>query len=255
MATIPAVPPPPPAANFCRNGINIAIPDLSVCRDSMLVVLGNGCNISDVNVRIDTVVHTFDADMIFYLRRVVGNVGSKIINRVGGGGDNFINTVLDDEGTTPIASGVAPFTGTFIPSSPLTPFDGLFTSGYWSLTIQDTVGGDSGWLRAWCLNITYTSCVGGIQTIEVPNHYSLSQNYPNPFNPSTTIKFGMPKSENVKLIIYDMLGREVRTLVNEIRNPGTYEISFDASELSSGVYFYRLETPSFAETKKMLLVK
>jgi hypothetical protein len=65
----------------------------------------------------------------------------------------------------------------------------------------------------------------------------------------------MPKSENVKLIIYDMLGREVRTLVNEVRNPGTYEISFDASELSSGVYFYRLETPSFAETKKMLLVK
>ncbi len=89
----------------------------------------------------------------------------------------------------------------------------------------------------------------------VPKTYSLSQNYPNPFNPSTQIQFGLPKSGNVKLIVYDILGREVKTLVNEYRTAGTYQIAFDASSLASGVYFYKIEANDFVQTKKMLLVK
>ena len=100
------------------------------------------------------------------------------------------------------------------------------------------------------------SCpVGGIQTLELPNYYSLSQNYPNPFNPSTVIKFTLPEAQNVKLTVFDVLGREVISLVNEHRNPGVYEVNFDASELSSGVYFYRLVTDNFSDTKRMLLVR
>jgi hypothetical protein len=99
------------------------------------------------------------------------------------------------------------------------------------------------------------NCPTGIQTIELPNHYILNQNYPNPFNPSTTIKFGLPRNENVRLVVYDMLGREVKVLVNEYKTTGTYEVNFDASSLASGVYFYKLETPNFAMTRKMLLIK
>lgn len=90
---------------------------------------------------------------------------------------------------------------------------------------------------------------------EIPNSYSLLQNYPNPFNPITNIKFSIPATGLVKLIVYDILGREIITLLNEVKPAGNYLVDFDASYLSSGVYFYRLESGSFAETKKMLLVK
>jgi hypothetical protein len=94
-----------------------------------------------------------------------------------------------------------------------------------------------------------------INNNEIPTNYSLEQNYPNPFNPTTNIKFSLPNTGLVKLIVFDILGREVATLVNEVKSAGNYTADFDASTLSSGVYFYRLESGSFTESKKMLLVK
>lgn len=81
------------------------------------------------------------------------------------------------------------------------------------------------------------------------------QNYPNPFNPSTTIKFSIPQRGLAKLVIYDINGRIIATPVNTDLNVGSYDIFFDASNLSSGIYFYRLESGSFVETKKMLMIK
>jgi hypothetical protein len=89
----------------------------------------------------------------------------------------------------------------------------------------------------------------------VPNKYALSQNYPNPFNPTTTINYELQKAGSVSLKVYDMLGREVVTLVNEDKTAGYYSVAFDASRLSSGIYFYRLITGSFTEIKKMVLLK
>ena len=99
--------------------------------------------------------------------------------------------------------------------------------------------------------------VTGIENISVaPTTYSLSQNYPNPFNPSTKIQFGVTKEAFVTLKVYDMLGREVETLVNGEKSSGAYEVSFDASSLPSGVYIYRLQVQAaFVETKKMVLMK
>ncbi len=256
LACVPSAPPAPIGTqiSLCRT-ISLPIPDHSTARDSVQVALGSGCTILDINVRIGNLTHTWDSDLKFYLQK--GTVGSLIINQVGGSGDNFINTVLDDSAATPIASGTAPFTGTFRPSNPLAPFNfgaGL-GDGYWRLVITDTATGDTGLLTNWCLIVTYQCPVGGIQTIEIPSFYSLSQNYPNPFNPSTSIKFTMPKGDNVKLVVFDILGREVKTLVNEFKNSGSYEVNFDASTLSSGVYFYRLEAGEFTDTKRMLLVK
>lgn len=89
-----------------------------------------------------------------------------------------------------------------------------------------------------------------------PSSYSLSQNYPNPFNPSTTIKYSLPEEGFVTLKIYNALGEEVKTLVNEIKDGGTYSIRFDASELPSGIYFYRVKAGNnFYKTKKMILMK
>ena len=90
---------------------------------------------------------------------------------------------------------------------------------------------------------------------EIPIAFVLSQNYPNPFNPSTNIKFQIPGSGLVKLTVFDVLGKEVQTLVNRQLSSGTYEADFDGSNLPSGVYYYQLEAGDYAETKKMVLVK
>lgn len=90
---------------------------------------------------------------------------------------------------------------------------------------------------------------------EIPNKFNLSQNYPNPFNPTTNIKFAIPSTGLVKLVVFDVLGREVETLVNEVKTAGNYVVDFNASSLSSGVYFYRIDAGEFTQTKKMLLVK
>jgi hypothetical protein len=93
------------------------------------------------------------------------------------------------------------------------------------------------------------------RTDGIPNKYDLSQNFPNPFNPATTISFSIPERTNVTLKIYDMLGREVRTLINGSREAGNYNISFEASDLSTGLYVYSLTAGNFTATKKMMLLK
>jgi hypothetical protein len=88
-----------------------------------------------------------------------------------------------------------------------------------------------------------------------PSAFTLSQNYPNPFNPSTTIKYELPKSSDVRLSVFDILGREVSVLVNERRDAGVHEVKFDGSNLASGVYLYRLTSRDFVATKRMLILK
>ncbi len=90
---------------------------------------------------------------------------------------------------------------------------------------------------------------------ETPEDFTLSQNYPNPFNPSTQIRFAVPEQTQINLAVYNMLGQRVTTLVNESRSPGWHDVTFDASELSSGLYIYRLEADGFVETKSMMFVK
>ena len=90
---------------------------------------------------------------------------------------------------------------------------------------------------------------------QLPQNFSLSNNYPNPFNPSTNIEYQIPASGRVSLIIYDLLGREVADLVNEEKPAGSYNITFNADGLSSGIYYYKLRSGSYVETKKMVLIK
>lgn len=88
-----------------------------------------------------------------------------------------------------------------------------------------------------------------------PENFHLYQNYPNPFNPTTTIRYGLPRSSAVRLSVYDILGREVTVLVDERKGAGSYEVKFDASGLASGVYFYRIQAGDFAEAKSLVVLK
>ena len=89
----------------------------------------------------------------------------------------------------------------------------------------------------------------------IPVSCSLHQNYPNPFNPVTNIKFNVAHLTDVKIVVYDIMGREVQTLLNESLKPGTYEASFDGSSFNSGVYFYKITAGGYSETKRMMLEK
>jgi photosystem II stability/assembly factor-like uncharacterized protein len=95
----------------------------------------------------------------------------------------------------------------------------------------------------------------GINNNQIPGNYSLDQNYPNPFNPSTSINYSIAAAGFVKLSVYDALGREIDVLVNEVKHPGNYESVWDASGFNSGVYFYKLQSGEFTQTKKMILIK
>ena len=99
--------------------------------------------------------------------------------------------------------------------------------------------------------------VTGVEEISssVPSVYSLSQNYPNPFNPTTNIRFAIPEAGLVTMKVYNLLGQEVTTLINEYKNAGTYNVDFNAVNLSSGVYFYQINAGNYSDTKKMILMK
>ena len=84
---------------------------------------------------------------------------------------------------------------------------------------------------------------------------SSDQNYPNPFNPTTTINYSVPKTSFVTIKVYDMLGKEVTTLVNEEQKPGNYNVEFSANKLASGIYFYGMQAGGFVETKKLIVLK
>jgi hypothetical protein len=89
----------------------------------------------------------------------------------------------------------------------------------------------------------------------IPSEFSLSQNYPNPFNPVTLIKYQVPEASMVSIKVYDVIGREIAVLVNEVKNPGNYQVSFDSKNLASGIYFYKMVAGDFSSVRKMNLLK
>jgi hypothetical protein len=91
--------------------------------------------------------------------------------------------------------------------------------------------------------------------LEAPALFELKQNYPNPFNPNTVISYQLPVSGDVTLKVYDVLGNEVATLADEYKPAGSYEVEFSADDLTSGIYFYKLQAGSYSETKKMILIR
>lgn len=107
---------------------------------------------------------------------------------------------------------------------------------------------------SWTINVSKTTSNTENQFADVRN-FALLQNYPNPFNPTTTIKYSLPQNCHVNITVYDELGREAEKLVDEEKSAGNYEIKFNGSNLASGVYFYRLQTGSFSESKKLILLK
>ena len=121
--------------------------------------------------------------------------------------------------------------------------------------LSDSVG----WAVGGNTKIFYTT-TGGLtfiknENIGIINQYKLHQNFPNPFNPETKIKFDLPVFGNVKLSVYNILGKEIKVLLNERLSRGSYELTFDGTDFAGGIYFYRIISDNFLETKSMVLLK
>lgn len=133
---------------------------------------------------------------------------------------------------------------------------GIYRGETGVLTSYTIVGG-SGYYPLAIGNWWRTEPITGVesQNINIPTHFFLEENYPNPFNPNTTIKYQVPTRSHVSLKVFDVLGREVTTLVDGIEEPGYKSVNFDANNLVSGVYFYRFQAGVFIETKKLVLLR
>lgn len=228
------------------------IPASSSVRDS--IYIGQEGKIKDIRVTLN-INHPNNSEVMLVLRK-----GSEVLLSLIGinlcSGSNFINTNFSDTALLAISQGTAPYTGYFKGRDTLSRFKNINMQGNWILTVYDLDPAVTGTLVGWGLTIAYENTVPVILESEtVPDEYELIQNYPNPYNPSTKIRFALPKQGLVTLKIYDILGREVSTLVNEVKQAGIYTVEFNGSNYASGVYFYRIESGKFSDVKRMVLLK
>jgi subtilisin-like proprotein convertase family protein len=218
--------------------------------------------LNDIQVFL-AIQHTYTPDLDISLKAPNG-ISVVLSNDNGGDAAGVIRnngylTIFDDTtGPLIITSTLflAPWSNYVKPQTTMGTFGGTPTNGDWVITIGDDVSGQTGLLLGWGIRLNNSLIVGsGNLSNTLPSRFNLYQNYPNPFNPVTNIKFDLPKNTEVKLKVYDLLGREVKTLLDEFKEAGTHVVEFDASEYASGVYFYKIEAGDYINTKKLILLK
>jgi plastocyanin len=191
-----------------------------------------------------------------------GNSTMFIVN-VGQGGNNFApnnitNVHIGDTIKWMWVSGIHTTTSTTIPSGAAT-WDAPITSSNTTFIYKVTKAGIYNYVctpHASFMTGSFSVVATGVEiTGTNVNGYQLAQNFPNPFNPVTTIKFSIPENKSVSLKIYDINGKEIKTIVNGNMTAGEYKYELNASELASGIYFYKLESDNFVETRRMMLIK
>lgn len=188
--------------------------------------------------------------MLAYLEQGFKGIRGRVTIAGGTPVKAFIN-ILEIPGSTVYSD---PSVGTF--HRPLLPGTYTFIAsayGYQNDTVRNVVVTDSGATRVDVV-LQLVTDIGNV-TPKFPARYSLEHNFPNPFNPSTTIRYSLPSSAKVKLAVYDLLGREIATLVNEEQSAGWKEVQWNAASLSSGIYFYELTAGTYVEVKKLVLSK
>jgi photosystem II stability/assembly factor-like uncharacterized protein len=230
-------------------------------QDAIVIHSGPGANhnlnsdypIESLMVTLQEITHPDISELVVTLEHE--GIVDTLVYQPGVNGANFLGTKFKDEALLDLSQGTAPFTGSFKPKSSLSAFNGAEATGNWTITINDLVPANDGVFEAWSIALLTETSTDVKSTDAPPSEFTLFQNYPNPFNPSTSIQYQVSSISQVSLKVYDLLGREVATLVNEDKPAGSYEVEFDAKGLSSGIYFYKIQAGSFVETKKMLLLK
>ncbi len=203
--------------------------------------------INDVNVTID-LNHTFDGDLTI---KLIAPDGSEVMlaDRVGGSGDNFTNTVFDDDATTPIANGTAPFTGTYTPAGNLSDFEGMSTLGEWTLYVEDNANFDGGTLNSWSLQLCAAEPLGLNENyIASPDLLVVSED-----NKHFDIQLQTTDiTEKLNLTVTNMLGQTLLSYM--LDNDGTgYNYNLNMSYVSAGVYFVKLGNKNVSKMKRIIV--
>jgi len=227
---------------------------LYISEDTMNI--SSGSTISDINFFIG-LNHNNDQDLQINLYSPDGDSVNVYSNNNQMALNDNIVTIFDDNADSLLLDNRYVSYGPSIKplNSINTKFAGKQSQGVWKVRIYDINPlSDTGIFYTWGLQINNLTQIVK-QNEDNPSEFSLSQNYPNPFNPVTHIKFTIPQAGTVTLKIYNMLGEEMTTIINQTLNRGFYTADWDGSEYSSGVYFYKLIVDSYSETKKMILIK
>lgn len=182
------------------------------------------------------------------------NTSILMSDRNGGEGDNYTQTVFDDQADQSIEEGIAPFSGHFRPENPFNPLLNKQIAGKWKLRIVESGSSNTGTLNQWCLHFLYKDLDIGTTDLPVGDQPILFQNQPNPAVDVTSIKFHMPKACEMSLTLYDSRGTRIRTITSGSFQAGDHLIVTSLAGLETGVYFYRLESDLFTQTRKLIKV-
>ncbi|NOS86066.1 MAG: T9SS type A sorting domain-containing protein [Ignavibacteria bacterium] len=210
-------------------------------------------NVSLSNIEVFLSVNQPNINSSTITLRAPNGTERTLLSGNGGTGGHVLTFFRDGE--TSLSSFNSPWSYTAAPNQVMGNFGGTNVQGNWILRMNNTSTGNTGKLLGWGIRINNTLTAINEISNNIPGEFMLYQNYPNPFNPETNIRFDIPNDADVKITLFDMLGREVQVIANEFKHAGSYEVKFDASHLSSGTYFYKLTAGSFTDIKKIVLIK
>ncbi|MGJ8591759.1 MAG: proprotein convertase P-domain-containing protein [Aquaticitalea sp.] len=231
----------------CTSPTNTTVIPISttgnVTYNSIINVPGAG-DITDVNVTIN-ITHTYDADLDIFIISPTGTQ-VELTTDNGGSGDNFVNTVFDQQGTVSITTGSAPFTGVFIPEGNLTNFNGEEASGDWTLRITDDAGQDGGQLNSWTLEV----CVDSVLSVAETEFGGFSI-FPNPNHGEFTIKMNSISSDNITVEVFDIRGRSIFN--NTYGSSANFNQLITLDAIQSGMYLVKVRDGERDIIKKIII--
>jgi len=253
-------------ASYVISNKKILIPDNdpSGIMDSVYIGQGGMFN----GIRVFTLINHKHVSDLSYLSsspnsgiRLINPSGASVIltpNQISGEGMDLM-TIFDSNADSTIKFNFvgrnlnAPFSPSVKPANSFAAFSGQPVIGWWKIKFVDRFFPEQGVVNGWGIQVQTITSTGNEN--QLADKYELSQNYPNPFNPTTKINYQIKNNGFVSLKIFDLLGKEVANLVNTNQKAGSYSIDFNGENLSSGMYFYRLDAGEFTETKRMTLIK
>ena len=236
------------SANNCSANTPILIPDNSNTFD--YINIAEKGDLLDLDVMVD-ITHPRD----YELRLILISPDLQTItlsDRNGNEGDNYTQTIFDDQASVSIKDAVAPFTGYFRPEMPLSNFNNKPIKGKWQLRIVESGQENSGMLNNWCLHYTYKDDELSIEQEFYKKHDILGQSYPNPAVTIATIPYTLKQNSEVIIELYDITGKYIKTLVSGYKIKGEHLITFSVDDLDSGTYFYTLKSNNLISTGRLV---
>lgn len=235
----------------CSDELPLVIPDNS--NTYAQIDISQDGELLDLNVMVD-ITHPRTTELRVILISP-NNTSIMMSDRNGGDGDNYTQTIFDDQAVKSIKEGTSPYRGPYRPEQSFSPLFNNPLSGEWQLRIVENGMTNSGMLNQWCLHFLYRDNSIGLDDHSMAYFEGLFQNYPNPSFATTNIKFRLLKPSTVSLMLYDKNGRVVRTLLSGNYQQGDHLVVASVADLKPGSYFYTLKTENYSQTRQMVITR